>query len=48
MYAYVLETGRGFFEGGARPNRSRSRILLPTPARNAKEPEPCQWGSGPK
>jgi hypothetical protein len=48
MYACILETGRGFFEGVCTPSKATAHSYDPPPARNAIEPEPHWQGSGPK
>ena len=48
MYACVVETGRGFFEGACAPSNATAHFCDPPPLRNAKRPEPWQWGSGQK
>src|SRR5215203_438705 len=48
MYAYVLEISGGFFEGVCTPSHATAHSCDPPPPRNTREPEPCQWGSGPK
>jgi hypothetical protein len=47
MYACIYKTGSGFFEGVC-IQRCNRPFVRPTPTCNAREPEPCQWGSGPK
>ena len=46
MYAYIREAGRGFFEEVCTPSNATAHLDDPPPPRNAKEPEPRQWGSG--
>jgi hypothetical protein len=46
MHACIPETGRGFFEGACTPCNATANFR--DPPRNTREPEPCQWGSGPK
>jgi hypothetical protein len=48
MYAYIREAGRGFFEEVCVPSNATAHLYDPPPPRKAKEPEPRQWGSGPK
>jgi hypothetical protein len=48
MYACIRETGRGFFEGVCPPSNATANFHDPPPPLSAKEPEPWQWGSGPK
>jgi hypothetical protein len=48
MYAYIREAWRGFFEGVCTPSNATAHLDDPPPPRNAREPEPRQWGSGPK
>jgi hypothetical protein len=48
MYAYNPETDCGFFEGVCAPSSATAHSCDPPPPRDAKEPEPCQWDSGPK
>jgi len=47
MYAYVLEPGRGFFEGVCARSNATANFRDPPPPLSAKEPEPWQWGSSP-
>jgi hypothetical protein len=46
MYVCIHETGRGYFAGVRAPSNATARSC--DPPRNAKVPEPCPWGSGPK
>jgi hypothetical protein len=46
MYAYIREAWRGFFEGVCTPSNATAHLDDPPPPRNAREPEPRQWGSG--
>ena len=46
MYAYIREAWRGFFEGVCTPSNATAHLDDPRPSRNAREPEPRQWGSG--
>jgi hypothetical protein len=48
MYASIPEIGGGFCEGVCTPSNATANSYDPPPPRSAKEPEPCQWGSGPK
>ena len=48
MYACFHETERGFFEGVCAPSNATTNFCDPPPPPNTKEPEPWQWGSGPK
>jgi hypothetical protein len=48
MYACIRETGRGFFEEVCAPSNASANFCDPPPPRDTKEPEPWQWGSGPK
>jgi hypothetical protein len=48
MYACVLGTERGFFEGLCEPSNASAYSYDPPPPPNTKEPEPRQWDSGPK
>jgi hypothetical protein len=46
MYAYIRKAWREFFEGVCTPSNATAHFHdLP---RNAKEPKPRPWGSGPK
>src|SRR5215218_10866534 len=46
MYACMLETERGFFQGACAPSNATAHSY--DQPHNTKEPEPWQWGSGPK
>jgi hypothetical protein len=46
MYACIPESGGGFFEGVCTPSNATAHSY--DPPRNAKEPEPRYWNSGPK
>jgi hypothetical protein len=48
MYACIRGTGRGYLEGVCTPSNATAHIRDPPPPRNAKQPEPWQWNSGPK
>jgi hypothetical protein len=46
MYVCILEIGGEFSEGVRAPSNATAHSY--DPPRNAREPEPRQWGSGPK
>jgi hypothetical protein len=48
MYACIPENGGGFFEVVCTPSNATADFRDPPPPGNTKEPEPWQWGSGPK
>jgi hypothetical protein len=48
MYACTSEIVGGFFEGVYTQQCNRPFLRPTPPTRNAKEPEPSQWGTGPK
>jgi len=45
MYACISEIVGGFFEVVCTPSTTTANFR--DPPLSAKEPEPCQWGSGP-
>jgi hypothetical protein len=47
MYACTSEIGCGFFEVACTPSTTTANFGDPPPPLSVKEPEPCQWGSGP-
>jgi hypothetical protein len=48
MNACLRGIERGFFKGVCTLSNATAHPFDPTPPRNTKELEPCQWDPGPK